>query len=99
MVFGINLADVDVGSVVVMISGEGSIKSYTITKEAQPITGLENYRGGSDIQLPGKNGGSSYNSSEFPLRPDSIRLSPVIGGNQCEVSDSISNIQSCLLTA
>jgi len=98
-VIGLSISDIDVGSIVVLISGAGSTKSYEITNDAQTIEGLVNYGGGTDIKLPGKNGGSSYNSSDFNSKPDSIQIAPIIAGKQCEVADSISSIESCALLA
>ncbi len=97
ILFGINIADIDVGGVVIMISGEGTTKSYTITTDINTGLGLLRYpQRDANVKLPDKNGGLTYISKDFTSRPDSIRISPVIGGNQCDVVDSISNIQSCI---
>ena len=98
--FSVNIGDLDVDKIVVSVSGQGTTKSYTITNEEQAIAGLTRYPGGeSNITLPEKNAGLTYISDEFAERPDSIRVSPIIGETQCEVSDSIQPIESCSLLA
>ena len=47
------------------------------------------------IKLPGKNSGLTYISTEFSSTPDSVKITPVIDGNKCEVSDSVLEIYSC----
>ena len=99
--FSIKIEDIDVDSVLVSISGEGATKSYTITNQAQTIANLANYTSGGfgtdSIKLPGKNGGLTYISSEFITIPDLIQIAPIIDGKQCEASDSLSEIDDCLL--
>jgi FlaG/FlaF family flagellin (archaellin) len=101
--FSINIKDVDVDEVVVSISGEGATKSFKITNEQQTIPGLANYGStgfGTDwIKLPEKNAGLTYIASGFPDKPDFIQIAPVINGKQCDVSDSLSNIDNCLSLA
>jgi flagellin-like protein len=97
--FSINIADLEVDSIIVSILGEGQTKSYEITNTAQNIDGLKNYDDSTSIKLPGKNGGLTYIATGITSRPDSIRISPVVGGNQCEVADTIENIDSCSLLA
>ena len=99
--FSLKIEDVDVEKVIVSISGGGTIKSFEITNTEQTISNLANYGSsgfGTDlIKLPGKNSGLTYlsNDAMFATKPDSIQISPVINGKQCEVSDSLSDISDC----
>jgi len=97
--FSINIADIDVDEVLVSVSSEGSTKSYTLTNTEKIIVGLANYGStgfGTDlIKLPEKNAGSTYISNEFPDEPNRIQIAPIIDGNQCDVSDSLFEIDDC----
>ena len=96
--FSIKIEDIDVDSVLVSISGEGATKSYTIKNVNESISGLGPYPSGSgDVALPGKNSGLTYIESTFITKPDLIQIAPVIDGKQCEASDSLSEIDDCLL--
>lgn len=97
--FSISIGDIDVDSVLVSISGEGATKSFSITNQAQTIANLSNYRstgfGTDNITLPGKNGGKTYLTNYFTNQPDLMQIAPVISRSQCEVSDSLSEIDDC----
>jgi len=98
--FSVSVGDINVDKIIVSVSGQGTTKSYTLTNDNQTISGLTRYPGGeTNIIAPGNNSGLTYISSEFPSRPDSIRVSPVVGNTQCEVSDSLQVIESCALLA
>lgn len=95
--FSINIGDVDVDEVVVSISGEGITKSFRITNEEQAISDLAPYPSGSgNVKLPEKNAGLTYIASGFTDKPDLIQIAPVINGKQCDVSDSLFEIDNCL---
>jgi len=94
--FSINIGDIDLDEVIVSVSEAGSSTSYKITNVAQTILGLGPYPSGlGDVKLPGKNSGMTYISNEFSTIPDSVKITPVIDRNQCEVSDSVLEIYSC----
>lgn len=94
--FSISIGDIDVEKVVVGISAEGDQRSYTLTEEDQQDMGLTRYGSETEVKIPGKNGGYTYIvDEEFDEVPDLIQIAPVIDGQQCEVSDYISNIGSC----
>ena len=94
--FSINIGDVDVDGVLVAISSAGAVKSFEITNTATPITNLGPYPSGTgDVELPGENAGKSYVTNYFDDEPDLIEIAPIIGGTQCGVSDSISDIDDC----
>ena len=48
-----------------------------------------------NIILPNKNAGLTYIATGFTTKPDLMRIAPIISGNQCEISDTLSNIESC----
>ena len=100
--FSLNIGDIDVDEVIVSISSAGSTNSYTLTNEDGTIEGLGNYPtpdfGNDYIKLPTKNAGKTYIASGFDSEPDLIKIAPVIGGQQCEVSDTLSGIENCLLS-
>jgi len=96
ILFSISIGEIDVDEVLVSISGDGTTKSFKIGNEAKPIDGLTNYPDGSpNIKLPGKNGGLTYIASDSN-QPDLIEIAPIIKGEQCGVSDSLSEIDNCL---
>ncbi len=101
--FSINLKDIEVGNILISISGDGAVKSFTITNEDQQIANLANYKstgfGTDQIKLPGKNAGLTYVTDAFSNAPDSIEIAPIINGKQCDVSDSLSEIDNCLSLA
>jgi len=94
--FSIEIKDIDVDSVVVSVSGAGATNSYALTNQNQSISGLGSYPSGSgNVTLPGKNSGLTYIASGFSEKPDLIQIAPVIDGQQCEASDSLSEIDDC----
>jgi flagellin-like protein len=93
--FSVNIGDVNVDSVVVRISSPEGALSYTIEKGDNTITNLQSYNRSSVVQLPGENSGLTYRAINMPAYPDLIDISPVINGKQCDVSDSIKQIDLC----
>jgi flagellin-like protein len=97
--FSLGIADVDVEKVLVSVSGGGTTKSYEITQESSTQNGLTFYNGSANIWLPEKNEGFTYildTEAEGLGKPDEVRIYPIIGGRQCDSSDSISQISSCI---
>ena len=95
--FSLSIGDIDVDEVLVGISFAGASGSYTLTNTDQQGIGLILYPSGGEVKLPGKNAGLTYVASGYTSKPDLIQIIPVIDGQQCEVSDTISGIESCLL--
>ncbi len=96
--FSIDIGDIDVEGVLIAISAEGRSKSFTLTTEEKQIENLTDLSGNPDVKLPEKNGGQTYIynwGSIFLTNPDSIKIAPIIDGIQCEVSDSLFNIDNC----
>ena len=92
--FSIKIADIDVEKVIISISSEGTTNSYTLTNEEQQDIGLTLYPSGGEVKLPGKNSGLTY-TTEVLTKPDLIQIAPVINGQQCEISDTLSEIDDC----
>lgn len=96
--FALAVGDITVDKIIVYISSEGVTKGYEITNITQAISGLSMYPSGvSAISLPGKNSGFSYKAGGFTAEIDNIQIAPVIGGNTCDVSDAITEIEDCAL--
>jgi hypothetical protein len=93
---------INVTEIIVSISGERSIKSFKIN-EVNPYDYAKNFVDvgyGEPLILPRENEGKTYSintsHSEFKISEiDAIEIAPVIGGEQCDVSDSILQIGDC----
>lgn len=99
--FSIGIGDIEVEKVIVSISGSGKVESYEILKELSNVDdAITSYTGEDNVQLPDKNEGVTYvlNTELSGIgKPDLIEISPVIKGQQCSSSDSLSDITSCML--
>jgi hypothetical protein len=96
--FSLSIGDVKVDKVLVSISSGGTSNSYTITNTPQIIPGLIPYPSGTQSVLPGKNAGLTYKvTTPTSTIVDSIRIAPIIGGTQCDTSDSLSQIEDCAI--
>jgi len=94
--FSLNIWDVEIEGILVSITSAGASKSYTITNTPQTISGLYTYPDrGTSVVLPGKNSGLTYIATGFPSKVDSIKIAPIIGNNQCDLSDEINQIEDC----
>lgn len=94
--FSIDVGDINVTKIIVAISAQGSTNSYELSSEAND--NLDTYPMGNDAIVPGKRSGRSYLTlaSSYTTKPDKIQISPVIGAQQCEVSDSLTDIEECI---
>lgn len=96
--FSLVIGDIEVDSVLVSISSPGQSKSFTITNELQDIAGLTYFGGGTSVKLPAKNSAITYIYDWAGLDdPNSIQVAPIVDGQQCSISDSITTIDSCSL--
>lgn len=95
--FSLSLGEVDVEKVIVGISSASATKSYEIPKTLQTVSGLKPVPSGTQVKLPDKNSGLTYNATGFTSKIDSVQIIPVIGGTQCQISDTISQIENCVL--
>ncbi len=97
----ISVGDIELTELLVSVSGkEGNSKSFKLSETPINEGYLRLYAGtyGEDISMPGKNSGITYiidTSSAGISSPSSIQVAPVVGGKQCEISDSLQNIDKC----
>ena len=54
-----------------------------------------NYSRGTAIILPEANSGVTYIATGITSKPDSIDIVPIVKNKQCDISDSIQQIDSC----
>lgn len=93
--FSLSIGDIDVEKVIVAISSAGNTKTYTIPGKYADV---KNYTSGTydtQLSLPEKNAGTTYITSYFNVKPDSVKIAPVINGQQCDVSDNLEEVDYC----
>ena len=97
--FSLGIGEIDVDEVLVSIASESKGQTYKIKNSLSSISGLKPVPSSesNQVQLPDKNAGLTYVATGFPERIDSIEIAPIIMGVQCEVSDSIYQIEDCAL--
>ena len=95
--FSLNRGDVNVDNVLISITNGAETKSFKVNNNAQATDGLTYLNGSSIVSLPPKNGGITYTYLWTNDAPKTIQIAPMIDGQQCEVSDSITEIDNCNL--
>lgn len=97
--FQVSRKDVVVDGVLVAISGDTHFERFTLTGELQNITNLFSYSWENETKMPGKDSGVTYilNWTDLENFPTKIEIIPIVGKNQCEVSDTLSGIEDCNL--
>jgi flagellin-like protein len=96
--FSLNIGDIAVDGVLVTISSSSQSKSITLKSTPQQIPNLVYYNGTSLVALPGENSAMTYyyNWSGSDT-PNSVQIAPIIKGQQCATSDTLTTIDNCLL--
>ena len=94
MQFAINIGDIDVDEMIILISSIGETKSFKLSNTASLVPNLVMYNGTTNVWLPPKNSGITYNATINTL-PSSVTIAPIIGGNQCDIADEIVDIDDC----
>lgn len=98
--FSISVEDIDLTSLLVSVSGGGESKSFRLTSQGLTEDYLFTYPSKSQpVYLPEQNSGKTYilNLETAGIsKPDLIQIAPIIGTNQCELSDSLAQIDNCL---
>ena len=100
--FSLSIGDINVDKLIIGVtSSAGTSQTYALTNTLQSINGLTYYTSGGSpavqVKLPDKNAGLTYiTTNSFTDIPNSIKIAPVISGTQCEMADSISDIQNCV---
>jgi hypothetical protein len=97
--FSVSMGDVSIDKLIVSVSSGNAVRSYEIDNTLKTVSGLRAipYIAAPNIKLPDKNAGLTYNATGFSGKIDTIKISPVISGNQCDVSDTISQFEDCRL--
>ncbi len=96
--FSLNIGDISVDGILVTISSPSQSKSITITNTPQVINNLTYFNGTASVVLPGKNSGMTYDYSWSGSDvPNSVQIAPLIKGQQCSTSDTLTTIDNCLL--
>lgn len=100
--FSVSVADIDLDKAVVAVSAQaGETKSFELTNANTQNVNLKYFNGtyNENIVLPAKNSGKTYvlnmSGSGLSGNPVKIEIVPVVGGNQCDPSDSVVEIASC----
>lgn len=93
--FSISVGDIDVEKVIIGISSEGTSKSYTLPGTYTDLKKYGTTTYNFPLVLPEKNAGLTYVVNSFTSKPDSIKIAPIINGQQCDISDSLSEIDVC----
>ncbi|MCX6746539.1 MAG: hypothetical protein NTU63_00190 [Candidatus Pacearchaeota archaeon] len=93
--FSLSIGDATIDKVVIGIASQGAIKSYKLNNTLQTFPDLQYYPSGTQVKLPDKNAGLTYVASGFASKPDLIQIAPVISEKQCEISDSLTEIENC----
>lgn len=95
--FSLSIGNIDVDKIIVAVGSSDSIKSYDISNTEEEIEGLTRYPSNNStlVSLPPKNSGFTYKATGFTGKIDSIEIAAIINGNQCEISDSIYEIEIC----
>lgn len=97
--FSLSREDIDLDEIKVAVSGAGTTQSYSLTNTPTDLSGDGLRAGlidgeGGNVKMPSKNGGLTY-TLDFASNPDSIQIVPVISGKQCDVADTLNEIDSC----
>lgn len=92
----LSVGDVDIDGVTISVSNQEETESFKLTNVEQTIEGVAYFNNTIPVRLPEKNSGKTYKFLWNPaFAPKSIQIAPIINGNQCDVSDSLSTIESC----
>lgn len=96
--FSLNIGGIAADGVLVTISSPSQSKSITLTNTPQIIANLTYYNGTASVAMPPENSAMTYyygwSGSDTP---NSIQIAPIVKGQQCSTSDSLTTIDNCLL--
>lgn len=100
LLFSINVGDIELTELLVSISGEGESQGFKLNEAGITNGYLSSYPDrNTTVFVPGKNSGKAYifNTTAAGVSvASSIQVAPVVGGKQCETSDSLQFIDNCL---
>jgi len=97
--FAINVENINIEGVLISVSGQSGTKSFEV-KAGSTYGYVKMFGGGygGALSIPGTNAGLTYVISLDILgitNVTSTRMAPIISGTQCEVSDSVLEINNC----
>jgi flagellin-like protein len=96
--FSLNIGGVAADGILVTISSPSQSKTITLTNTPQLISNLTYYNGTARVALPGENAAMTYyygwSGSDTP---NSVQIAPIMKGQQCATSDTLTTIDNCLL--
>ena len=99
--FSIEKKDIEVDEIIVSLNSRSGSKTISLTNESTNITGLRIYPNIFGIVMPGKNSAITYvlnlTAVNFLSGPDEISVVPVVGGEQCEAIDTLTEIDTCVI--
>jgi uncharacterized protein YxeA len=96
--FSLSIGDVEIQKAIVTISAGGSSKTFIIFNEVSTFPDLVTYPNRNlSITLPPKNGGLTYIATGVNENPDWIKIAPYVDDKQCEITDTIYELQDCSL--
>ncbi len=95
VIFSISIGDILLDELLVVISDEGSSKTFTLANESSEDIHYFNGTKGKEARIPGPKSGKTYIVNVTGIKPTQMQIAPVVNGNQCDVIDKISNIVDC----
>jgi len=97
--FSIEVGRLNITRAMIQISSSTNSTKFELNDSASYVEHLTNYDGTESVSLPRENSGDTYSfasgAAGFLLPPETIRIAPIIGKNQCDVSDTILNFTAC----
>ncbi len=97
ILISISVGDLEnLDDILVSVSGQGTSSSFKIKDD--PAELLSYPSRAQQVSFPGKNSGLTYIyilPSSFTQEPDSVEIAPIIDGEQCGISSSINEFDSC----
>jgi len=98
--FSIEKKDIKIDGLLVSLGSIGGTKNFNLDNSSQNIVGLRIYREDYNIIMPKKNSAVTYivNLTKVNFSaPDEIKIVPIVNDKQCEVVDSLSEFDTCVI--
>jgi hypothetical protein len=93
----IGLSEEEIDGLLISIESAGASKTVILTHESQNLPDVKNYpQFSSGVKLPSSNAGLTYYFTGF-TSVDAIKIAPQVGEYQCKVSDSVVQIEDCIV--
>lgn len=96
-IFSILVGDTKIDNIFVSISSQGASEVISLNSTEYNLPNVKKYNpyNQDGVSAPGVNSGKTYVYNGLTETPDSMRIAPVIGGEKCQESDSLTNIEAC----